>query len=307
MKLNRMRRREGGVVDRRSAGPTGGAGGLSFPGPGGGGSGGLPVGRGGGIGIGVILVIVALIVLPRLFGGGDGFGDALSPFDNAGTVGAGSDVQVDPTDPTGQFVDAVADDVQTSWNDIFPQTGLTYQDTVVVLFRGSTGTGCGVGSASTGPFYCPADRKVYLDTSFFKELEQRFGAGGDFAEAYVIAHEIGHHVQTLLGINGQVQEQSRAHPDQANDLSVRLELQADRFAGVWARSAQGAGILEPGDIEEGLNAAASIGDDRIQEATTGRIDPESFTHGTSAQRVQWLRTGIQVGNPDACDTFSGDI
>jgi len=307
MKLNRMRRREGGVVDRRSAGPTGGGGGLSFPGSGGGGGGGFPVGKGGGIGVGVILVIVALIVLPRLFGGGNGFGDALSPFDNAGTVGAGSDVQVDPTDPTGQFVDAVADDVQTSWDDIFTRAGLTYQDTVVVLFRGSTGTGCGVGSASTGPFYCPADRKVYLDTSFFKELEQRFGAGGDFAEAYVIAHEIGHHVQTLRGINGQVQEQSRAHPDQANDLSVRLELQADCFAGVWARSAQGAGILEPGDIEEGLNAAASIGDDRIQEATTGRIDPESFTHGTSAQRVQWLRTGIQVGNPDACDTFSGEI
>ena len=306
MKLNRMRRREGGVVDRRSAGPTGG-GGLSFPGLGGGGGGGFPVGRGGGIGVGVILVIVALIVLPKLLGGGNGFGDALSPFDGAGTVGAGSDVQVDPTDPTGRFVDAVADDVQTSWDDVFTRAGLTYQDTVVVLFRGSTGTGCGVGSASTGPFYCPADRKVYLDTSFFKELEQRFGAGGDFAEAYVIAHEIGHHVQNLLGINGQVQEQSRAHPDQANDLSIRLELQADCFAGVWARSAQGAGILEPGDIEEGLNAAASIGDDRIQEATRGRIDPESFTHGTSAQRVQWLRTGIQVGNPDACDTFSGDL
>jgi uncharacterized protein len=249
LKLNKMRRRQGGVVDRRSAGPAGGGGGLSFPGLGGGG--GFPMGKGGGVGIGVILVIVALIVLPKLFGGENGFGVALSPFGDAGTVGAGSDTQVDPTDPTGRFVDAVADDIQTSWDDIFSRAGLTYQDTAVVLFRGSTSTGCGVGSAATGPFYCPADRKVYLDASFFKELEQRFGAGGDFAEAYVIAHEIGHHVQTLLGINAQVQGQSQAHPDQANDLSVRLELQADCFAGVWARSAQGAGILEPGDVEEG--------------------------------------------------------
>ncbi len=306
MKLNKLRRREGGVVDRRGAGGSLASGGSGFRMPGGS----LPGGRGGGIGLGVVLVVLAVILLPRILGGDGGFGDlggALSPFDGSGTSSAGSDTQVDPTDPTGAFVDAVTDDIQTSWADSFRRAGLTYEDTVVVLFREQTSTGCGPGSASTGPFYCPADRKVYLDASFFKELEQRFGASGDFAEAYVIAHEIGHHVQNLLGISDKVDQLVRDHPDQANELSVRLELQADCFAGVWGRSAQAAGILEAGDVEEGLNAAAAIGDDRIQSSTGGRIDPESFTHGTSEQRATWLRTGIQIGNPDACDTFSNDI
>ena len=301
MRLNKLRRRQGGVIDRRAAGPTGGGGG-GFPMPGGG----FPLGKGGGIGLGVVLLLLAVIVLPRILGGGGGLGDALTPFDGTGTGGAtGSDVQVDPTDPTGKFVDAVADDVQTSWDLAFRRAGLTYEDTAVVLFRGRTSTGCGPGSAATGPFYCPADRKVYLDTSFFKELEQRFGAGGDFAEAYVIAHEIGHHVQNLLGINAQVQQESQQHPDRANDLSVRLELQADCFAGVWARSAQGAGILEPGDLEEGLNAAASIGDDRIQRMAGQRVAPDRFTHGSSEQRVTWFRRGLESGDVNACNTFGG--
>jgi hypothetical protein len=157
---------------------------------------------------------------------------------------------------------------------------------------------------STGPFYCPIDQRVYLDTAFFKELEQRFGASGDFAEAYVIAHEIGHHIQVLMGISDQVQREAQQNPAQANELSVRQELQADCFAGVWAYSANQRQVLEPGDLEEGLTAAAAVGDDRIQSSVNGRIDPESFTHGTSEQRKRWLQNGFNSGNPDACDTFS---
>jgi predicted metalloprotease len=259
----------------------------------------------GGLSIGTIVLLVIVVGAFMLCnGGGSLFGDALAPFGDAGTVGANPDeAQVDPQDPTGQFVDAVMDDVQTTWIDLFERSGQTYEPTAVVLFSGTTQSACGVASQRTGPFYCPADNMVYLDASFFKELERQFGASGDFAEAYVIAHEVGHHVQTLLGINAEVQKQSREDRSVANELSVRLELQADCFAGVWGRAAQAAGILEPGDVEEGLNAASAIGDDRIQEATTGRVDPESFTHGTAEQRAHWLGTGIQIGNPDTCDTF----
>ncbi len=304
MKLRKMRRREGGIIDRRDQPGGGGGGGLGLPMGGGGFT--LPGGKGG-IGVGsIVILLLVVFVLPKILGsGGSGLGAALDGFGGAGTAQpADTGPGVDPNDPMGAFVDAVQDDVQFVWNDLFQRAGKRYEYTRVVLFKGSTSTGCGQGTAATGPFYCPADRLVFLDTSFFKELEQRFGASGDFAEAYVIAHEIGHHVQTMLGINAKVQQQSRDDPSLANELSVRLELQADCFAGVWARSAQGAGILQPGDVEEGLNAAAAIGDDRIQSSVNGRIDPESFTHGTSEQRVTWLRTGIQVGNPDACDTFS---
>ncbi len=261
------------------------------------------------VGIGaVLLIVLAVLILPRCLasgGLGDILGGSLDGFADAGPAEpAPTGPGVDPTDPTGAFVDAVADDVQFVWDDVFTRAGKAYEPTKVVLFTGTTSSACGQASAATGPFYCPADRLVYLDASFFEELERRFGASGDFAEAYVVAHEIAHHVQTLLGINGRVQQQSRDDPSLANELSVRLELQADCFAGVWGRSAQAAGILEPGDVEEGLNAASAIGDDRIQASVNGRIDPESFTHGTSEQRAAWLRTGIQVGNPDACDTFS---
>jgi predicted metalloprotease len=316
VKLKRLRRRRGGIIDRR--GHPGSGTGMGFPGfPSGrgGGDGGFPSGGGfpigkGGIGVGtVVLLLLVVLVLPRCFGSGGGLGDilggSLDGFGDVGTVQpAPAGPGVDPTDPTGAFVDAVADDVQYVWDDIFTRAGETYEPTRIVLFTGSTSSACGRASSATGPFYCPADRLVYLDASFFDELERRFGASGDFAEAYVIAHEIAHHVQTLLGINGRVQQQQRDDPSLANELSVRLELQADCFAGVWGRSAQSAGILEPGDVEEGLNAASAIGDDRIQESVNGRIDPESFTHGTAEQRATWLRTGIQVGNPDACDTFS---
>jgi predicted metalloprotease len=215
--------------------------------------------------------------------------------------------EVDPSDPRGQFVDAVTDDVQTTWDDIFQRSGKTYQDTDVVLYDGATNTGCGQANSDVGPFYCPADGLVYLDTSFFDELEHRFGAPGDFAEAYVIAHEIGHHVQDLLGIDAQVQQQVQADPSRRNDLSIRQELQADCFAGVWGRAAQGAGVLEAGDLEEGLAAAAAVGDDRIQKAATGRINPETWTHGSSEQRRRWFSRGYEQGKPAVCDTFSGSI
>ena len=271
------------------------------------GGGGFPFPIGGGLGIGAVIVVLVLVfVVPRIFGGSDALGGALSPFDQSSPVQPGG-TGVDPTDPQGQFVDAVTDDVQTTWDDIFQRSGKTYQDTSVVLYEGATNTGCGQANSDVGPFYCPADGLVYLDTGFFHELEQRFGAPGDFAEAYVIAHEIGHHVQDLLGIDAQVQQEVQADPSRSSDLSIRQELQADCFAGVWGRAAQGAGVLEAGDLEEGLKAAAAVGDDRIQKAATGRIDPETWTHGSSEQRVQWFRTGFQVGSPDACDTFSTDI
>jgi predicted metalloprotease len=205
-------------------------------------------------------------------------------------------------------LDAAFDDIQTTWDrDIFRPAGRTYRDTSLVLFTDRTQSGCGVASAATGPFYCPADGLVYLDLGFFQELRQRFGAPGDFAQAYVIAHEVGHHVQSLLGTNAAVQRESRAHPDERNELSVRLELQADCYAGVWGASVYARGILEPGEVKEALTAAAAVGDDRIQQQTQGRIDPETFTHGTSEQRTRWFQTGFDSGDPNDCDTFSNDI
>jgi uncharacterized protein len=173
-----------------------------------------------------------------------------------------------------------------------------------VLFTGGTRTGCGAATTAVGPFYCPLDRRVYLDLGFFRELRDRFGAPGDFAQSYVIAHELGHHVQRITGIEAAVREQSRQDPAQANALAVRLELQADCLAGVWAHSTYERGILEPGDIEEGLQAAAAVGDDRIQRSAGGRIDPESWTHGSSEQRMRWFRRGFDSGDPASCDTFA---
>jgi predicted metalloprotease len=288
MRLKRLRRRRGGVIDRRG-------GGGAF------GGGALPVSMGGGLSIVAIVVIALIVGALWLFGGGGSFGDALDPFEGGGPASGEGGAQVDPDDPMGEFVDAVLDDTQVTWTNLFRRAGLRYERTSVVLFDGSTSSACGAASSSTGPFYCPADRLIYLDTDFFRTLEQRFGAPGDFAQAYVIAHEVGHHVQNLLGTEAEVRREMRENRDLANELSVRLELQADCFAGVWGRAAQAEGILQPGDIEEGLRAASAIGDDRIQGR---RADRDSFTHGTAEQRSTWLRTGIQVGNPDACDTFS---
>jgi predicted metalloprotease len=198
------------------------------------------------------------------------------------------------------FVSFVLDDNQAVWAELLPNQ---FQDARLVLFRDQVQSACGFGQAASGPFYCPGDAQVYLDLSFFEELGRRFGAPGDFAQAYVIAHEIGHHIQNLTGVEGRVRQLQRGDPSSANDLSVRMELQADCFAGVWGASASERGLLETGDVDEGLNAASAIGDDRLQKMSTGRVQPESFTHGSSAQRVEWFRRGLQSGDPAACDTF----
>jgi predicted metalloprotease len=211
-----------------------------------------------------------------------------------------------PADQLGSFASKVLGSTEDVWGKVFRQAGKQYQDPRLVLFSGSTPSACGFGSAATGPFYCPGDHRVYIDLSFFNEMTRKLGAPGDFAQAYVIAHEVGHHVQNLLGIADHVTAaQQRARSEgEANQYSVRLELQADCFAGVWAHHAQkDANLLEPGDVEEGLNAAAAIGDDRLQQMGQGYVQPESFTHGSSAQRVQWLRKGIETGDPNACKTM----
>lgn len=240
--------------------------------------------------------------------------------------GATSQQQLDPktADRDQQFVAMVLAQTEQVWQQVFRENNSTYTNPKLVLFTGSVRSGCGSASASTGPFYCPADQKVYLDTSFFKEMNQKLGISGDqqgsgdaqnqgkagdFAQAYVIAHEVGHHVQHLLGIDQKVQEASRSVGEaQANHLSVRVELQADCFAGVWAnRNQQRFAFLEQGDIEEAINAAEAIGDDRLAHASGRAAVPDSFTHGTSQQRMTWFSRGLKSGNPNQCDTFSGAI
>src|SRR5262249_55645090 len=191
--------------------------------------------------------------------------------------------------------------VQHTWEQ---KLGPKYPHAKLVLFTGTTQSGCGFAQSATGPFYCPEDEKVYIDLSFYRELVDRFGAPGDFAQAYVIAHELGHHVQKLVGIEPQVRRAQEAHPHDANALSVKLELQADCFAGVWASSTQQRGLLEPGDIDEALGAAAAVGDDRLQKQAGGRVNPETWTHGSAEMRKYWLKQGIDKGSIDACDTFN---
>lgn len=211
-------------------------------------------------------------------------------------------------DDDRRFVAVVLAETEDGWNDVFTRGGRRYQEPKLVLFSGSVDSACGMAGSAVGPFYCPADHKVYLDLAFFDELHNRFGASGDFARAYVIAHEIGHHVQTQLGILEQVTElQSRAGGAERNKLSVMLELQADCLAGMWAHQAQKRrDILESGDLEEGLNAASAVGDDRIQKSTRGYAVPDGFTHGSSAQRVRWFKRGFEEGTLRACNTFEAD-
>jgi predicted metalloprotease len=300
MKLGKLRRRPGGVIDRRSEGYGGGgigtSRGMGMP---------IPGGRGG-IGIvGIVVILVLVFLVPRLLGSS---GDTVFP--DPGTVNgfpsvqASGSSQIDPSDPMGNFVDAVGDDVNLTWQDVFQGANRQYQPADIVLYHGSTNTGCGVGDARTGPFYCPADDRVYLDAAFFTELQDRFHASGDFAEAYVIAHEIGHHVQDLLGISDQVDRASQQDPGSANELSIRLELQADCLAGVWGHSADQRGVLDPGDLQEAITAAQAVGDDRIQASTTGTINEKTWTHGSADQRSRWLQRGLDQGNMAACDTFS---
>ncbi|MBE2262918.1 MAG: neutral zinc metallopeptidase [Burkholderiaceae bacterium] len=260
----------------------------------------------GGRGIGIGTIVIALV-------GGWIFG--INPMTILSALSGGAptvQVQQAPAhkppadDRLARFVSTVLADTEDVWKDIFSKGGAHYQEPRLVLFRGATSTACGAGQAAMGPFYCPADQKVYIDLGFYETLRKQLGAPGEFAQAYVIAHEVGHHVQNLLGVSGKVEEaRRRASPAQANALSVRLELQADCFAGVWANHAQSARqILERGDIESAMNAAAKIGDDALQQQSQGRVVPESFTHGTSAQRTHWFNTGLQTGSVKACDTFS---
>jgi uncharacterized protein len=253
-------------------------------------------GMGGGT-VGVGTVVVALI-LSVFFGQ-----DFLS------TLGTGTAPARDPAqdearnrqeEPMVQFISFVLDDVQNTWRKLL---GSRYQDAKLVLFRDGVQTACGTAPAAAGPFYCPADQKVYIDLSFYDDLDRRFGAPGDFAQAYVLAHEIGHHVQHLLGLTEQV-GRTRSNAAGGNEASVRLELQADCFAGVWGNSTAQRGILEHGDVEEGLGAASAVGDDRIQARSRGSINPESFTHGSAAQRTQWFRRGLESGDVRQCDTFA---
>lgn len=219
--------------------------------------------------------------------------------------GAVATTGVPDNDPQAKFVSVVLKDTEDTWGQIMRDHGASYTPPTLVLFTDATQTGCGVGQAVMGPFYCPEDRKVYLDLSFFRELDQRFGASGDFAQAYVVAHEVGHHIQVLTGVSDRVTAlRQRDGGRESNAVSVRLELQADCYAGVWGHYAAGRGLLEPGDAEEGLRAAAAIGDDTLQRRAQGRVVPESFTHGSSTQRVHWLQTGLQNGRMESCDTFT---
>jgi predicted metalloprotease len=254
----------------------------------------LPVG--GGIGGIVLLLLFSALT-------GQNPADLLNSGEPADESAGTSGVRED--DPAAQFVSVVLKDTEEAWTQIFSERGGTYPPPALVLFTQATQSACGVGQAAMGPFYCPLDRKVYLDLSFFEELATRFGAPGDFGAAYVVAHEIGHHVQTVTGVSEQVQgARQRASERDANQLSVRQELQADCYAGVWGYYASQRGLLEPGDAEEGLEAAAAIGDDRLQRQSQGEVVPESFTHGSSEQRVSWLRRGMNSGKMEACDTFS---
>lgn len=277
------------VEDRRDSG--GGGGGFSGMGLG------APH-----FGIGGMLVLLVLsVVFHRnffaLFSGGD------AP-DRPAAVSAPRSSGAQDTEV--QFVSFVLDDAQQTWQKLLPeQGGPQYRHAKLVLFRDSIDSSCGQAESATGPFYCPGDEKVYLDLGFFDELRSRFGAPGEFAQAYVIAHEIGHHVQKLLGIEGKVQRLRENNPAQANPLSVRLELQADCFAGVWAMSTEQRKIIDQSDVSAGMRAAAAVGDDRLQKMATGHVSPERFTHGSSQQRTQWFQRGLDAGQLSACDTFGG--
>lgn len=304
------------VEDRRGQGRIGfpSPGGMRFPGTGKG---------GGGIGIVGLLIILGLMIFfgvdPRIIlqGGpeGGGFPDIRLPQERTDTTnlpipgGEGTQIERPRTaseDDLKGFVSVVLAETEDVWEALFQQIGADYRDPKLVLFTGGVRSGCGVGVAQMGPFYCPLDEKVYIDLSFYGDLKNRFGAPGDAAQAYVIAHEVGHHVQKLIGVMEQVEAlRPRLSEGQANALQVRVELQADCFAGVWANKAQEAkDIFEPGDIEEALNAASAIGDDRIQRQTQGYVVPDSFTHGSSEQRVRWFRRGFEAGSLKECDTFS---
>jgi predicted metalloprotease len=279
------------VEDRRGEGPVGGGFG-----------GGLPVGR---LGIGtVVIAVVASYFLgidPRIVLGVLGGGDSGPPTVQRAPQGPAPK----PTDATGHFVSVVLADTEDTWTQLFRERGSTYRPPKLTLYARSYPTACGQGSAAAGPFYCPSDQHVYLDTSFFDLLQQRFRAPGNFAQAYVIAHEVGHHVQNQIGVMAQTEKlRQRMSEQQYNQVSVRVELQADCFAGIWGYHAQRSrNVLENGDLESALRAATAIGDDTLQRQAQGHVVPETFTHGTSDQRVRWFRRGFESGRMEDCNTF----
>lgn len=259
---------------------------------------------GGGLGM-IILVVVGMLfgvdprVLLGLAGTVENVQQQMAPQKVEGKQGP-------VTDPLGAFVSGVLLDTEKTWNTLFAQLGKDYKEPRLVLFEGATPTACGTGQTAMGPFYCPLDQRVYIDLAFYRQLQDRFKAPGDFAQAYVIAHEVGHHVQNQLGIMQKMDEyRRRVSETQYNALSVRLELQADCLAGVWAHHAQNRKLLDEGDVEEAMRAASAIGDDTIQRSTQGRVVPDSFTHGTSEQRMRWFMTGMKSGQISACNTFEG--
>ncbi len=294
------RRQSDNVQDSRGSGPVS---------PGGFGRSPIRIpmgGRSGGTSISGIIILVVLFFVLRACG--------IDPMEllnqGGGVPGNGQVTESGPpaSDEMTQFVRVVLAETEDVWNGIFQAEGQTYQDPTLTLFAGQVQSACGYASAASGPFYCPNDRKVYLDTSFFDQLDQQFGASGDFAQAYVIAHEVGHHVQNLTGILPKFNQMRQSmSEEEANRMSVRVELQADCFAGVWAHFTEQKGLLEAGDIDEALNAAQQIGDDTLQKRTQGYVVPESFNHGTSAQRKKWFAAGYQSGKLASCDTFNNPV
>jgi predicted metalloprotease len=287
------RGRDSDVIDARGSGPARRGGGM-----------GLPIPMTGGVGLIGVVVYLAI----QLLGGGSGF-DVAPGFDESTRAPdtRGIPAAQDPDKDLRDFSGAVFSNVLDSWEATFREQGRDFQRAKLYLYTGSADTGCGFGSAAAGPFYCPADQRVYLDLSFYREMTSKLQAPGDFAWAYVIAHEVGHHVQRVLGTEAEVRRLQRSDPGKENELSVRLELQADCYAGVWAHSAYEQGTLDRGDVDEAITASQAVGDDRLQSQSGRAVNPDSFTHGSSEQRSRWLRTGQSAGRPGDCDTFSGEI
>ncbi len=278
------------VEDRRDE-EGGGGGGFQF--------GGMHLGIGGAL----VLLVLSLVFKQNFFAllGNGG------PTHNGPAVSRPNPARDQQERPLVEFVSFVLDDTQKNWGQILPQqTGKQYRHAKLVLFRNYTQSGCGGAESATGPFYCPADEKVYIDLGFYDELKQRFGAPGQFAQAYVLAHEIGHHVQKIVGIESRVQQMEQRNPQMQNAFSVKMELQADCLAGVWAHTTQERGLLEQGDVQSALGAAAAVGDDRLQKMSTGHVTPDSFTHGSSAQRMHWFQQGFDSGTVASCNTFDSN-
>jgi uncharacterized protein len=290
MKWRRVRNPD--VIDRRGA-RSGGAG--------------FPMGRGGAVGGGLGLVGVIVVLALQLLGGNGAAFDVDPGLGGGGSAPGGAEPiprSEDPERDLKDFSTYVFTDVQKTWEQTFRRAGQPYEHAQLVLYRDGVRTACGAASSSVGPFYCPGDQIVYLDLSFYADMQNQLRAGGDFAWAYVIAHEVGHHVQQQLGTSEKVRQLQRDQSDQANELSVRLELQADCYSGVWAHTVYKQGALDKGDVREALRAAGAVGDDRLQKQATGSINPDSFTHGTSEQRRTWFERGYEGGDPNDCDTFS---